>query len=123
MAKKRRGPKPRKELLLAREVVHARGLPKQERPTLDEIAKRKGITRRSVERAFRKRDVQVSRERDERIAQTLTARLDARDSESPAGQQAHDDALEARTAYEAALRSARAQQAARRARKKRPTPT
>ena len=100
---KRRGPKPDRELLLARAVIAVDALPKESRPTRKEIADIYGVSVRQLHLAYAKHKDRVSRERDVKWTAELMNRLATRDARNPSERAAYDQTLKARIEYEKGL--------------------
>lgn len=114
----RRGPKPERELRIARAWCFARHAASKHRPTATEIAAQFSVSRRQVELAYQKHAVTVESEWAQQIASRLTERLDRLGSLPEPVRQKHRDAREARLTYETELNRIRAIGKARRSKKK-----
>src|SRR5262245_37585669 len=114
----RRGPTPKKEMKLARAWQTAKEQHPDNRPTAKEVADRHGVTVRQLYHAYAKHGDGLQQESDADTVATLTANLRARDAMSPRERKRHDDALDARVAYEDALRQQRSKLVRRRSKRK-----
>lgn len=97
-----RGPKPDRELRQARAVLATFDLPRKRRPTIAAIAKEHGVTTRQIQSAYKKHRAALGQERDAKLAQAVTARLEAQDAMTPADRRRHREQLEARVKRERA---------------------
>jgi hypothetical protein len=113
----RRGPKPNRELELARRRFAIDMDIPENRQTIAEFAKREGVTPRQVQLAMSKHQAQVQQEWTARIIERLTDR-NANDLPTPLERQAYTEARESRQEYRAQLDRKRAELKARRSKKK-----
>ena len=116
-----RGPKPDRELEIARAWSAAQHVRLEDRPTSSQVATRFHVTVRQVQRAYKKHRDQVEREWVLSMSQQLTERLSAQDDRSPADRVRYRDDRDARGQYELGLAQRRAALKARRAKKKTPS--
>lgn len=118
--KARRGPKPGKELVLARAWQGALALADDEgRPTQKAVAKKFGVGVRQLQSAYFKHSAQVQREYKERIVSKIGAGLRHYRNMTTEERRREDEKDESAIGYETTLYEKRMEQSRRRAKKKR----
>jgi hypothetical protein len=116
----RRGPKPKKELQIARARYAAEQGPREERASVNDLANYFDVSRRQIELAYKKHYAQVEREWIGSMAKRLTARMNDADAMKPTDRDRYRQEREGRVELEATLAKTRAEQRRLRSRKKQP---
>ena len=114
----KRGPKPNRELSIARarcSALHAR---LEERPKIEAIASLFGVSRRQVELCYAKHREVVESEWNAKMTAHLTSRLSALDRMTKPERAANREARDSRLTYEISLAGIRERQRQLRSRKK-----